>query len=433
MASDHRPPDRILGAGLLLSRVGAWARQLLHLLFHYAPVVLLPGLGYLVVSNGLTQNPYLEYALLGSLAIVLTGGWKKKDLLLVLGATLLYALSAWADRAEHALSFRSLGSLLGAGGLAAAGLRTARVPVGQWKESVGTASAAALFPVLVFASLILRRELLGRTGDTYDLFAFALDQRYGVQLSFLFGRMFATWPAIDSFFREIYHALPLLLGFLYGITRRSAGVAQASRVALLLFMSGVLGAFFYSMIPVCGPRFVFPDFPAESPLVSRGDLRLLALPTNIERNGIPSLHFAWALLVWWNLRRRSQLYRLMTGAFLAATAIATLGTGEHYLVDLIVAIPFALFLQVLFIGIPPVTRERRWITVATGLGMTLVWVMALRSASFVYSAPLLAILALSLVSIILPISMEQALWANRLEPLTASRRASAVYAKSRSH
>ena len=426
MAPNSRRTRSKLGAHLGLLRVAADARRLLHLLFRYAPVVLLPGLGYLVVSSGLTRGPYLEYALLGSLAIYLTAGAKKEDLLLVLGATVVYTLFAWAGRAEHPLSFRSLGTLLGAGGLAAAGLRTARVPVSDWRRSVGTASAAALFPAFVFGSLIVRRELLGRTGDTYDLFAFALDGRYGVQLSFVLGRFFEKWPAVSSLFGEIYHALPLLLGLLYGITRRDAGQVQASRVALLLFLSGVLGVALYSMIPVCGPRYAFAAFPAEPPVLEAGNLRLLALPTNIERNGVPSLHFAWALLVWWNLRRRSKVYRLLTGVFLAATTVATLGTGEHYLVDLVVAMPFALSLQVLFIALPPVTRERRWVTFATGLGLTLAWVLALRSAAFVSSAPLLAIAALSLVSIFLPITMEQGLWTHRLDYWKAPERSPGI-------
>jgi hypothetical protein len=162
------------------------------------------------------------------------------------------------------------------------------------------------------------------------------------------------------------------------------------------------------MIPVCGPRFAFPDFPSEPAALNAGDLRLLALPTNVERNGVPSLHFAWALLVWWNLRRRSKSYRLFTGGFLAATGVATLGTGEHYLVDLIVAVPFALALQALFIAPPTVSRERRWVAVAIGVGLTLAWVLALRSATFVSSAPLFAVLALTLLSILLPVRMEPA-------------------------
>jgi len=386
------------------------ARRLSRLFLRYSLVILLPGLAYLVVSSGLTRGPYLEYALLGSLAIYLSAGAKKEDLFLILGATLVYSILAWVGRVEHPVSFRSLGTLLGAGGLAAAGLRTARVPAAEWERAVGTASAAALFPALVFGSLIVRRELLGRTGDTYDLFAFAVDQRYGVQLSFVLGRVFASWRGVGPLFGEIYHALPLLLGLLYGIRRRDAGPGQASRIALLLFVSGILGVVFYSMIPVCGPRFAFPDFPAEPSVLTAGDLRLLALPTTIERNGVPSLHFAWALLVWWNLRRRSKTFRLLTGCFLAATVVATLGTGEHYLVDIVVAVPFALFLQALFIAPPPVTKERRWITMAIGLGLTLAWVLALRSATFVSSAPLFSVVALSLLSILLPLRMEQALW-----------------------
>jgi len=106
------------------------------------------------------------------------------------------------------------------------------------------------------------------------------------------------------------------------------------------------------------------------------------------------------------------MYRLFAGCFLAATGVATLGTGEHYLVDLIVAVPFALSLQALFIARPPVTRERRWISMAIGLGLTLAWVLALRSATFVSSAPLFVVAALSFLSIFLPLRLEQALSTN---------------------
>ena len=403
-------------------RVVQVARRLLRLLLRYSLAILLPGLSYLVVSNGLTRGAYLEYALLGSLAIYLTAGTKKGDLFLILGATVVYALCAWAGRVEHPLSFRSIGTLLGVGGLAAAGLRTARVPAAEWRRSVGTASAAALFTVAVFGSLIVHSDLLGRTGESYDLFAFALDQRYGVQLSFVVGRLFASWPGVSSLFWESYHALPLALGLLYGISRRDARPGQASRMALLLFLSGILGIAVYSMIPVCGPRFAFPAFPIEPPVLKAGDLRLLALPTNVQRNAVPSLHFAWALFVWWNLRRRSRTYRLFAGCFLAATGVATLGTGEHYLVDLIVAVPFALSLQALFIARPPVTRERRWISMAVGLGLTLAWVVALRSATFVSSAPLFVVAALSFLSIFLPLRMEKALWTHGLGSLQAPNR-----------
>jgi hypothetical protein len=274
--------------------------------------------------------------------------------------------------------------------------------------------------------LVARRELLGRTGDTYDLFAFALDERYGLQLSFVLGRLFATWPGVGSFFLESYHALPLLLGLLYGTTRRDAGSGRAFRIALLLFLSGVVGVAFYSMIPVCGPRFAFPYFPAEAPVLQAGDLRLMPLPTNIERNGVPSLHFAWALLVWWNLRRLDSRYRWLSGCFVALTVIATLGTGEHYAVDLVVAVPFALALQAAFIAQAPVSRSRRWTAVAVGLGLTLAWVVALRSAAFVVSAPWFAVAALSLASIFLPLSLEQALWTHGLGLLQQPDRSSVM-------
>ena len=47
---------------------------------------------------------------------------------------------------------------------------------------------------------------------------------------------------------------------------------------------------------------------------------------------MPSLHVAWALLVYWLWR--SSRWRWIVLAYLLLTMLATLGGGEHYLVDL---------------------------------------------------------------------------------------------------
>jgi len=60
---------------------------------------------------------------------------------------------------------------------------------------------------------------------------------------------------------------------------------------------------------------------------------------------MPSLHFAWALLLWWNSRGLPAWVRALTGCCLSLMVLATLGSGEHYLVDLVVGTPFALAVQ----------------------------------------------------------------------------------------
>jgi hypothetical protein len=65
--------------------------------------------------------------------------------------------------------------------------------------------------------------------------------------------------------------------------------------------------------------------------------------------------------------------------FLALTALATLGSGEHYLVDLIVVFPLTLAIQAGF----KAAGSLRTAAVLTGAGLTASWLLALRTGALV--------------------------------------------------
>jgi hypothetical protein len=121
------------------------------------------------------------------------------------------------------------------------------------------------------------------------------------------------------------------------------------------------------------------------------------------RNAMPSLHFSAALLVFWNSVEWPKWARALTAFFLLFTVLATMGFGEHYLVDLIVAVPFCLAMQGIWtVGLPWSATERR---LAVGVGSVLVaiWLTLLRTATPVFRGSpvvawtlLVATLALSL-------------------------------------
>jgi len=56
-------------------------------------------------------------------------------------------------------------------------------------------------------------------------------------------------------------------------------------------------------------------------------------------------HMAWVLLVWWNFTGLARWIRAIALVFVVLTATATLGTGEHYVIDMVVAFPFSLMLR----------------------------------------------------------------------------------------
>jgi hypothetical protein len=93
------------------------------------------------------------------------------------------------------------------------------------------------------------------------------------------------------------------------------------------------------------------------------------------RNCMPSLHLAWALILWRTTVGARAAVRWAAIAFVLVTALATLGSGEHYLVDLIVAAPFAVALLALVTPPAPSlegVRARAW-ALGGGAGLTALW------------------------------------------------------------
>jgi hypothetical protein len=102
----------------------------------------------------------------------------------------------------------------------------------------------------------------------------------------------------------------------------------------------------------------------------------------MARNCMPSLHVAWALLVWFNCKPFSRIVRSSAFAFVLITLVDTLGTGEHYLIDLVVAFPFAVAVQALC------ARNLSWRSkaapVAAGFAFCLLWPVLLRTSPHIF-------------------------------------------------
>ena len=99
---------------------------------------------------------------------------------------------------------------------------------------------------------------------------------------------------------------------------------------------------------------------------------------DFARNCMPSLHLASALAVWWNSRLWARWGRMLAGLFLCATIFATLALGEHYLVDLVVAVPFTMALQAAWTVAVPLEESRRRLPVIIGAVLTALWITLLR-------------------------------------------------------
>jgi len=115
---------------------------------------------------------------------------------------------------------------------------------------------------------------------------------------------------------------------------------------------------------------------------------------------------AWVLLVWWYSRALSWWERSIAFLFLFFTVLATLGTGEHYLIDLVVAFPFAVFVEALFAFAQPLWSRRRGFALGFGLFTTLAWCAGLRYGTHFFWLTTLLPWALSILTVVLSVVVE---------------------------
>ncbi len=226
---------------------------------------------------------------------------------------------------------------------------------------------------------------------TLDLYLFSFDGSLGFQPSFAVAAAVRVHPILSFICMLTYVSLPLAMGAAYAAYIDPRDTKPSWYMLKLFVLAGLLGWGFYSLFPACGPRYAFPeDFPHyQLPYASLSHLFMEATPLSqlFPRNAMPSLHMTWVLLIWWSSTRFGRLARLLVFLYLIFTVLGTLATGEHYLIDLVVAFPFALAVQSLCFG-SEANPKRSWVIIATlAFAMTGLWLGLLRYSSgiFLYS------------------------------------------------
>jgi len=224
---------------------------------------------------------------------------------------------------------------------------------------------------------------------TFDLFLYSFDSSLRGQFSFLMGQVFWTWPWLRFACLVIYIALPLPLALVYAAHLRGKK-ENALAVMLAFLVTGPVGVLFYNMLPACGPVHVFGAAFPWHPLSTAEAMRMNVAPILVKgaRNAIPWLQMTWGLRVWWNSRGLPRWVRSIALLFVVLTAMATLGTGEHYFIDLVVAFPFSLMVQALCSYTLPFRSGERRNAFLFGTFVTLIWLALLSfSIGIFWSSP----------------------------------------------
>jgi hypothetical protein len=347
------------------------------------------GTGWQFYSESLS-SPFFAIALISVVIIQLRVGGLWPDGLALLASA---ALLAFVDfrLLHYPQHFMAWFSFLGLSALLLLALRAV------WSEGDRRKLLLyALLPSLLFVtSEWFASNMLDLTErlhpKTLDLFLYSFDGSLRVQLSFLMGQAFAMWPWFRIAGELFYIGLPIPIALVYsGQLLRVRERAFPAMAAFLL--TGPIGILFYNLFPAMGPihlvRRAFPWHPLNTDM-----FRLMILePVAIRgpRNAIPSLHMGWVLLTWWYSRGLSFLERGIVMLFVIFTACATMGTGEHYFIDLVVAFPFALFMIALCDWPPFWTDRSRLTALLLCLASILVWFAGLRYAPhFFWTSPII--------------------------------------------
>jgi hypothetical protein len=226
----------------------------------------------------------------------------------------------------------------------------------------------------------------------YDYVLQALDQALGLT-AFHIARLFTEWDR-----RALLAIYELLSGAMiawYAIHLVIRG-GEARKLFYSYLITFTVGGFLYGVVPAMGPRYAFgAAFPTGHPNVAPVLARLDGYP-----NAMPSLHVATALLlVLFNGHKRWLLS--IAVLFLAGTVAATLAL-EHYLVDLVVAVPFACFAAEMAYG--------RVIGTIKYLGLVFVWLGLIRFASPVLLHHPWALRLLAVFSVLLGVRAVTVQW-----------------------
>jgi PAP2 superfamily len=195
-------------------------------------------------------------------------------------------------------------------------------------------------PLLVFALILnlffgfLLTVFMSREGGLlpwkYDHVLFELDRALGVTAAPI-ARSLQGVCRIPLF--VVYQLMvPMMIAwFLVTEYINSHGSVVMAYVGEL-----VAGPILYAILPACGPVYAFGARWLNPPQVQPDVIRLAAMP-----NAFPSLHVGTAFVLL--LFAPGRFWRAVALVFLCGTGLATLSTGEHYVIDLVAGLAFGCF------------------------------------------------------------------------------------------
>src|SRR5262249_40859049 len=172
----------------------------------------------------------------------------------------------------------------------------------------------------------------------------------------------------------------------------------------------------YFLFPAVGPAlYLKGHYPPRSFAVDALPDGPALTDSDAPRNCMPSLHASWAISMAFHGYRLGPILRVGSLIWVVFTLLATLGLGEHYLLDLIVAAPFVVPLDCIARSDARIAASvrLRWMVVAAAI--ITAWLASLRFAHHLWTSQPSLLWGASIATVVFAILMRR-----RLAPLTSS-------------
>ena len=247
----------------------------------------------------------------------------------------------------------------------------------------------------------------------YDAVAFHLDLLYGFNPSVTVAQFAHRHGWIDAVLRFDYYGMLTLFPLIVAIQFRQMQQQTAPVNFLLVWaLSTFAVGFAYHFCPISGPGYYFGQdvFPGAMPQASAVP-KVATLVPPAYRNGFPSMHVGWSLLILMMTRyQRSTLLKVFAGVVAGLTILATLALGEHYLIDLIGGVLFAVAIQSVCTHVNKHGQRIRWQAVGTALAFWVVWILLIKFGLGLAERIPGLVWLLSVTSVVVSLAMYRRIW-----------------------
>jgi hypothetical protein len=225
------------------------------------------------------------------------------------------------------------------------------------------------------------------------------EEGFGFQFSAVMAYVLAAVPPLDRLAWAAYNFVQIPIIVVAAFQWRRKGADGFSILPGFIFGS-MIGYTCYWLTPAIGPKAYFG---ADFPLLHATPAYLAHLPLfdfdpHHDRNAMPSMHISWAVLIYLYSRSFPLWARCCAGLFVVLTACATMGFGEHYFMDLVVAAPLVLLVRALFAMGLDWTNAARSRAAVSGLAMLAFWIMAILIEANLTSSLVVALTGITLAA-----------------------------------